>query len=119
MEKLEAFLNKFLGPIANWMSNNKFFSALSEAFMRTTPVTLGAALLLIIGNFPIPAWFNFVAESGLKVHFDAVIGGTINAISLFLVFNFAYVYAKNAKQNPLTAGLLALGSFLILMPQKN
>lgn len=118
MEKLEAFLNKFLGPIANWMSNNKFFSALSEAFMRTTPVTLGAAILMIIGNFPIPAWFNFVAESGLKVHFDAVIGGTINAISLFLVFNFAYVYTRNAKQNPLTAGLLALGSFLILMPQK-
>lgn len=118
MEKLEAFLNKFLGPIANWMSNNKFFSALSEAFMRTTPVTLGAALLLVIGNFPVPAWFNFIAESGLKVHFDAVIGGTINAISLFLVFNFAYIYARNAKQNPLTAGLLALGSFLILMPQK-
>lgn len=54
MDKLEIFLNKFLGPIANWMNKSKFFSALSEAFMRTTPVTLGAAVLMIIGNFPIP-----------------------------------------------------------------
>lgn len=118
MEKLEAFLNKFLGPIANWMNNSKFFSSLSEAFMRTTPITLGAAVLMIIGNFPIPAWNAFIDNAGLRVHFDSVIGATINAISIFVVFNFAYVYAKKEKQNPLSAGLLAVGSFFILMPQK-
>lgn len=118
MDTLEKFLNKFLGPVANWMSQSKFFSALSEAFMRTTPVTLGAAVLMIIGNFPIPAWMAWIESSGMKVHFDSVIGGTINAISLFVVFNFAYIYSRNEKQNPLSAGLLAVGSFLILMPQK-
>lgn len=118
MDKLEIFLNKFLGPIANWMNKSKFFSALSEAFMRTTPVTLGAAVLMIIGNFPIPAWVAFVESSGLKVHFDSVIGATLNAISIFIVFNFAYVYAKKENYNPLSAGLLAVGSFFILMPQQ-
>lgn len=118
MENLEKFLNKFLGPIASWMSTNKFFSALSEAFMRTTPVTLGAAVLMIIGNFPIPAWVAWVESVGLKVHFDSVIGATINAISIFVVFNFAYIYARNEKENPLTAGLLAVASFFILMPQQ-
>lgn len=118
MDVLEHFLNKFLGPVANWMSKSKFFSALSEAFMRTTPVTLGAAVLMIIGNFPIPSWVDWIESSGLKVHFDSVIGATINAISLFVVFNFAYVYARNEKENPLSAGLLAVASFFILMPQK-
>lgn len=118
MEALEKFLNKFLGPVANWMSQSKFFSALSEAFMRTTPVTLGAAILMIIGNFPIPAWVAWVESSGMKVHFDSVIGATMNAISIFIVFNFAYVYARNEKQNPLSSGLLAIASFFILMPQQ-
>lgn len=118
METLEKFLNKFLGPVANWMSQSKFFSALSEAFMRTTPVTLGAAILMIIGNFPIPAWVAWVESSGMKVHFDSVIGATMNAISIFIVFNFAYVYARNEKQNPLSSGLLAIASFFILMPQQ-
>lgn len=118
MEALEKFLNKFLGPVANWMSQSKFFSALSEAFMRTTPVTLGAAILMIIGNFPIPAWVTWVESSGMKVHFDSVIGATMNAISIFIVFNFAYVYARNEKQNPLSSGLLAIASFFILMPQQ-
>ena len=118
MEALEKFLNKFLGPVANWMSQSKFFSALSEAFMRTTPVTLGAAILMIIGNFPIPSWVAWVESSGMKVHFDSVIGATMNAISIFIVFNFAYVYARNEKQNPLSSGLLAIASFFILMPQQ-
>lgn len=118
MKRLEEFLNNKIGPLANWMNRNKFFSALSEAFMRITPVTLGAAFLMIIGNFPIPAWINFLADTGLKEHFDAVIGGTINIISIFVTFNFAYVYVRNEKYNPLTAGALAVASFFILMPQK-
>ncbi|WEG72531.1 PTS sugar transporter subunit IIC [Vagococcus intermedius] len=118
MKKLEDFLGKYIGPIANWMNQNKFFSALSEAFMRVTPVTLGAAFLMILGNFPIPAWINFLENSGLKPHFDAVLGGTINLISIFVAFNFAYIYAKNEKYNPLSAGLLAIASFFIVMPQR-
>lgn len=118
MKKLEDFLSKYIGPIANWMNQNKFFSALSEAFMRVTPVTLGAAFLMIIGNFPIPAWVSFLETSGLKPHFDAVLGGTINIISVFVAFNFAYVYARNEKYNALSAGLLSVASFFILMPQR-
>lgn len=118
MKKLEEFLGKYIGPIANWMNQNKFFSALAEAFMRVTPVTLGAAFLMIIGNFPIPAWVEFLANSGMKPHFDAVLGGTINIISVFVAFNFAYVYARNEKYNALSAGLLSVASFFILMPQQ-
>ena len=118
MKKLEDFLNKYIGPIASWMNNNKFFSALSEAFMRVTPVTLGAAFLMILGNFPIPAWITFLENTGMKAHFDAVLGGTINLISIFVAFNFAYIYAKNEKYNPLSAGLLSVASFFILMPQQ-
>lgn len=118
MKKLEDFLGKYIGPVANWMNQNKFFSALAEAFMRVTPVTLGAAFLMIVGNFPIPAWVAFLESAGLKPHFDAVLGGTINIISVFVAFNFAYVYARNEKYNPLSAGLLSVASFFILMPQR-
>lgn len=118
MKKLEDFLGKYIGPIANWMNQNKFFSALAESFMRVTPVTLGSAFLMIIGNFPIPGWIAFLESSGLKPHFDAVLGGTINIISIFVAFNFAYVYARNEKYNALSAGLLSVASFFILMPQK-
>lgn len=41
----------------------------------------------------------------------------MNVLSLFVVFNFAYVYAEKCKYNPLPAGLLAASSFMILAPQ--
>lgn len=117
MKNLQKFLNKFIAPIAKWMSHNLFFSSLAEAFMRITPITLGGALVLLIGNFPIPAWMQFLQKVGWATHFSAAQNATMNVLALFVVFNFAYVYAEKCKYNPLPAGLLAISGFLILMPQ--
>ncbi|RDX02151.1 PTS sugar transporter subunit IIC [Listeria kieliensis] len=117
MEKLERFLNKFIGPVAARMNRSKFFSALAEAFMRTTPITLGVALLMIIGNFPIPIWIEWLKNIGLTPHFNAALGATINLLSVYVVFNFAYIYAKKDGHDPMPAGLLAIAAFFLLMPQ--
>lgn len=117
MKGLEIFLDKLLGPIANKMGQSKFFSALSEAFMRTTPITLGAAFLMLIGNFPIPAWIDWLKSIGMDVHFTAVVGATFNALALYVAFNFAYIYVNKSGENGLTAGLLSVASFLMLAPQ--
>lgn len=117
MNNLQKFLDKFLAPIAKWMGNNLFFSSLADAFMKVTPITLGGAFVLLIGNFPIPAWTNFLQKIGWATQFNAAQNATMNVLSLFVVFNFAYVYAEKCKYNPLPAGLLAASSFMILAPQ--
>lgn len=117
VNNLQKFLDKFLAPIAKWMGNNLFFSSLADAFMKVTPITLGGAFVLLIGNFPIPAWTNFLQKIGWATQFNAAQNATMNVLSLFVVFNFAYVYAEKCKYNPLPAGLLAASSFMILAPQ--
>lgn len=117
MNNLQKFLDKFLAPIAKWMGNNLFFSSLADAFMKVTPITLGGAFVLLVGNFPIPAWTNFLQKIGWATQFNAAQNATMNVLSLFVVFNFAYVYAEKCKYNPLPAGLLAASSFMILAPQ--
>jgi len=86
MAALEKFLDKFLSPVATFMSNSLFFATLSEAFMRTTPVTLGASILMIIGNFPVPGWTDYLTSVGLYVHFIALQGATLNIIGVFVAF---------------------------------
>lgn len=117
MDKLQKFLNKFIAPIAAWMNTNLFFSSLAEAFMRITPITLGGAFVLLIGNFPIPMWTNFLQKVGWAAHFGAAQNATMNVLAMFVVFNFAYVYAEKCKFDPLPSGLLAISSFFILAPQ--
>ena len=117
MDNLQKFLNKYIAPVAKWMNNNLFFSSLAEAFMRITPITLGGAFVLLIGNFPIPAWTNFLNKVGWAANFSAAQNATMNVLSMFVVFLFAYVYAKKCDYDPLPAGLLSISSFLILAPQ--
>lgn len=117
MEKLEYFLNKFIGPIAQKSNNNHSLQAIAEGFVRTTPITIGIAAFAIIGNFPIPAWLSWLEEVGLKAHFDAVLNASTNALALYVVFSIAYCYSRRRKKEPITAGFLALLSFLIVIPQ--
>lgn len=118
MEFLERFIDKYLGPVATYMTNSDFFSALTEAFMKTTPVTLGVAFLLIVGNFPIPGWIEYLKSIGVYADFLAAQGATMNIMSLLVAFNFAYAYTKRQSDyNQQIAGIIAVASFLILMPQ--
>ncbi|MFC0233867.1 PTS sugar transporter subunit IIC [Vagococcus entomophilus] len=120
MKNMEKFIDQFFGPIALYMNKSPFFRALTEAFMKITPVTLGASILMIIGFFPIPAWQNWLVSVGVYNDFVAVQNATINALGLFLAYTFAYSYVKiNApKYNPLIAGVLSLSGFMILVPQQ-
>lgn len=117
MKHLEDFLNKFLAPVANFMNQNKFFSTLSEAFMRLTPITLGGAVVLLVGNFPIQAWLDFLNNTGISQHVVAAQNATMNILGMLIAFTFAYFYVKKSDLEPLSAGMLSLASFLVLMPQ--
>ncbi|MGX7048664.1 hypothetical protein RU86_GL001682 [Lactococcus piscium] len=120
MGNMEKFIDTVFGPIAMYMNKSPFFKSLTDAFIRMTPLTLGASVLMIIGFFPINAWQTWIKSVGIYADFVAVQNATINALGLFLAFTFAYCYVKiNAtKYNPLVAGLLSLSSFMIMIPQQ-
>lgn len=114
---IENKLGDILYPLSVKVGNNKTVAAISEGFLRATILTLGVAVFAIIGNFPIPAWMEFLKESGLDLHFVALQNASMNILGLYISFTIAYSYAKQCKQEPLTAGLLSLGSFLALSIQ--
>lgn len=117
MKKLEHFLTKVIGPFAQKINDNHSLQSIAEGFVRTTPITIGIAAFAIIGNMPVPGWIEWLTEQGLKGHFDAVLNASTNALALYAVFSIAYCYARRRKRTPITAGFMALLSFLIVMPQ--
>lgn len=117
MKVMENLLNRYLSPVANRMNENAFFATLSAAFMRSLPVTIGVAVILIAYGIPIPAWQTYIWNSDLNNQFVAALGASMNALGIYVAFNFAYLYAKRFDQNGLNAGMIAVMNFLILMPQ--
>lgn len=110
-------IEKNITPLMGKISSNKVIKSLTAGMMYTMPLTLGTSLVAIAANFPVTAWTNWLASSGIKPHMAAVIGGTTDIIALFLAFIIAYNYAALKKEDGVTAGVLSLGSFIILMPQ--
>jgi len=49
-QKFQNGLEKFMGPFANAVSNNKFIRALTAGFMSSMPITLGTAVIAVLGN---------------------------------------------------------------------
>lgn len=118
MEKIEAFLNRFIAPIAKVLGENDFVQAVAEGFMRTAPITFGVFLFAVIGNLPIESLNAFLESSGLKESITAVFNAGMNVLALYASFTIAYSYAKRKKENAVSAGLLSMMSFLVVIPQK-
>lgn len=117
MKKLEEFLQKFIGPIADKMSNNDIIQSVAEGFMRTGPVTFGVCIFVILGNLPIEGYSEWLTSVGMKAHFDAISNASLNVLAFYISFTVAYAFAKRKGDNPLSCGILSLLSFLLIIPQ--
>ncbi|KRL14457.1 PTS sugar transporter subunit IIC [Schleiferilactobacillus perolens] len=116
----ETGIEKYILPAATKFGQNKVIQAISGGLMYTLPLTLGASVFSILANFPIPAVDKYFSTLGLTAHFNAVLGGTLNAIALFIAFSIPYAYTKllnRSSANPLIAAMLSAASFIIMMPQ--
>ncbi len=119
-QKFQNTINKYVLPVATKFGSNTIIQAISGGLMYTLPLTLSASLFSILANFPIPAVNEWISDVGLNAHFNAVMGGTLNAIALLIAVSVAYTYAKLLKApnvNPIMAAFVSIASFIIMMPQ--
>ena len=56
MKKLE----KILMPLAEAIGRNKYLMSIRDGFLVSTPLLIGGSIFLLIANFPIQAWIDFL-----------------------------------------------------------
>lgn len=117
LDKIQAFLTRFIAPLAQRMSESDPLQAVAEGFMRISPITFGVFIFAILSNIPIGGYNEWIAEVGLKPHFEAVMNAGLTILALYVSFTIANAYAKRKGANGLSCGLLSLMSFLIIIPQ--
>ncbi len=62
MNKLTSFLEKHLMPIAGKIGNQKHVQAIRDGIIVTMPLTIIGSVFLIIGNFPIESYTNWLVK---------------------------------------------------------
>ena len=116
MDKLNELVEKILMPFATWVNSNKSLQAISKGFMAILPVTIISSLFYLIANFPITAWTDYLASSGLSSYVLIPYNVTMSLFAIYAAFSIGYAYASHENQDGLSAGVLSLINFLIVTP---
>ena len=115
-----ASLEKVMGSSAEKLGNNKVLIAIRDGFLVSTPLILVASIFLVIANFPIPGYVDFLAQffgQGWPSKMDAVIDSTFSVLGLLGAVGIGYAYARQLESDPIAGGAVSLVCFLIITPK--
>ena len=116
MDGITNWMNEHLAPLAGRMGQNKVLQAISQGMVMTMPLTIGMAVVAIVINLPIPGLSDWMQASGVAATANEMINSSMSLLAIYVSFLIAYVYAKNDGMNGVTAGVLSMASFLMLVP---
>lgn len=113
-------LEKVLAPVAEKLSKNKVLSAIRDGFIIGTPLIVVASIFLLVANFPISGYAEFMTGifgEGWATHLGSVTAATFDVISLLTVIGIGYSYAREKEVDRISGGVIAFVAFLIITQQ--
>ncbi|MGF1932605.1 PTS sugar transporter subunit IIC [Enterococcus casseliflavus] len=113
-DNIAAKLTSFMGKFSEITS----VKAMTQGMMATMPLTLGTFVIAILSSLPIDSWQGWLSSSGVLADMQAVAGGTTEILAIFLVLSISYKYASLRGKNSLSAAVMSLGFYFVLVPQK-
>lgn len=117
MQGFLSFLENKLAPWGERIGKQRHLKALREGIMMAMPLVLIGSFFVLIKDFPVPAWTIW-----LKTHWDltgllnTMANNSFGLMALVTVFGIAYRLAESYKTDGPSAGVLALGAFLLMTP---
>nr|WP_300922743.1 alpha-galactosidase [uncultured Dubosiella sp.] len=120
MNKFTDKLMEKIGPFAEMVSTNKYLCSLRDSFMVAFPATMFASIAIIIQYLPATFGLEGITPQWLldflNNFFDPIGNATMALGALFGVYGIVYSFAGHIKGNPLFSDIIAMTSFLIMLP---
>ncbi|EPI01547.1 putative PTS system, cellobiose-specific IIC component [Enterococcus faecalis 13-SD-W-01] len=112
MDKFVGVIEQKIMPIANRIGTQRHMTAIRKGIIATMPLTIVGSFFTILLNIPIES-VAAVIEPYREI-LDIPFRYTVGILALYATFGIASSLAKSYKVDSLTAGILALMSFLIV-----
>ncbi|SBV92488.1 Cellobiose permease IIC component [uncultured Eubacteriales bacterium] len=115
MKKL--FEEKFFG-IATKIANQRHLLAVRDGLVLAMPLLIVGSLFIIIGDFPLDAYQNFMmgllGEGWSDFVWNDVFPATVNLLALIAVFGIAKSLVDSYEVDGMPAGVIALAAFFLI-----
>lgn len=108
--------------IAGKVGENHYLKSISNGLISILPVMVIGALATLFGALNFEVYQNFIESLGLKDIFSYISNMTLSIVSVYAVFFIGYKFAEVKGQDgtgAIGAGLIALMSFMVLLPTIN
>lgn len=117
MHKLE----KFMMPLAEAIGRNKYLMAIRDGFLVSTPLLIIGSIFLLLANFPITAWTDFIenlmiGDQSLAALLSKQSDATFTIMAIFATMGIGYSFAKQLDTTPIFGAAVSIMSWFILMP---
>ena len=117
-------LEKIFMPMAEVIGRNKYLIAIRDGFLVSMPLLVAGSIFLIIANFPIQAWMDWLSSIVVNETTGETLASMLNKpsdatftiMAIFAVMGIANSFAKQLKTNSLFGSAVALMSWFMLMP---
>ncbi|MGG1240025.1 PTS sugar transporter subunit IIC [Bacillus sonorensis] len=126
MEKFEQTVEKYLVPVAARLNSQRHICAIRDAFILSFPIIMAGSIITLL-NFAILSPDGFIAKilfldkafpnlANYQTIFTPVLRGSLDIMSIFVVFLVARNLAISLKADELLAGLTAVSCYFIIYP---
>lgn len=112
MNGIVSIIEQKIMPVANKIGTQRHMTAIRKGIIATMPLTIVGSFFTILLNIPIES-VAAIIEPYREV-LDIPFRYTVGILALYATFGIATSLAKSYKVDSLTAGILALMSFLIV-----
>lgn len=113
------FMEEKLLPVAAKIAAQRHVRALRDGLSVTMPIIIAGSIFMIIANLPIPGYTEFMSNlfgPNFIKYLTYPLRATMDILSLIAVFSVSYYLAKDKELDGVSAGAIALSSFLLLIP---
>lgn len=107
---MQVIENKVL-PILLKIGNSKHLVAIRNGISMTIPFTIVGSIFLIIGNFPIQSWMDFVSNWGPQL--NAPVNVTFGILGLISAIGIGYHLGKEFGVDAISNSMLTTIGFLL------
>lgn len=120
MDKLTNFIENAIVPNISKVTNFSYFTALRSGFLSIMPLTLIGSIFVLIINFPIPGYADFMSETFGKNWSSLLLeatNATYDIFGLMSAASFAYYLANEYKLNAQQNLILAIVAYVVVTPK--
>jgi len=121
-KKVTGFMEEKFVPVAAAIGGQRHLLALRDGIVMIMPLLILGSFVMIIFEFPIPAWMDFTANAGWGEggHEDIIVGATFGIMALVAAFGVACSLAGSYKKkngeaiDGIPAGVLSMAVFFVI-----